>query len=103
MANRYDFYLMPRSPRWPRQVKYVYIGDVFKAKMPVTVTCDSHYCTCLSYLGWRYSDRIISIGQGKLIRRDIAGVIMHYITLNIANVNIALRFVNTGNLGWRFR
>jgi len=29
----------------------VYIGDVFKAKMSVTVTHDSHYCTCLGHLG----------------------------------------------------
>ncbi len=40
--------------------------------MLATVTSDSHYCTCLGQLGWRDTDRIISIlccaaqgGQGK--------------------------------------
>ncbi len=42
------------------------------AKLSVTATCDSHYCTCLGHLGWHNTDRIISIfcctirgGQGK--------------------------------------
>ncbi len=46
-------------------LKLVYIGDVYKAKMFMTATCDSHYCTCLGHLGWCNTDRIVSIGQGK--------------------------------------
>ncbi len=49
------------------------------AKPSATVT---HDCTCLGHLG-RYD------GQDKFILHDIAGVIMHNIALNIANVNLA--------------
>jgi hypothetical protein len=39
----------------------VSIGNVFKAKMPATVTRACHYCTCLGHLGWCNTDRTISI------------------------------------------
>jgi hypothetical protein len=39
----------------------VYIVFQFKAITLVTVTGDSHYCTCLSHLGQRDTDRIVSI------------------------------------------
>ncbi len=39
----------------------VYIGVVFKVIMPVTATCDSHYCTFLGHLGCCDRDMIISI------------------------------------------
>jgi len=28
----------------------IYIGEVCKAKLSLTVTCDSHYCTCPGHL-----------------------------------------------------
>jgi hypothetical protein len=52
-------------------------------------TRQSRDCTCLGHLGQCDTDRIISIGQGKYIGRDIAGVIMCDISLNFANVNSA--------------
>ncbi len=56
-------------------------------KLSATATLD---CTCLGHLGQLDIDRIISIGQGKLIRCDIACDIACDIVLNIANVNSAL-------------
>ncbi len=50
------------------------------AKLLATATRD---CTCLGHLG-HYD------GQSKYIQRDIEGVIVRDITLNIANVNWAL-------------
>jgi hypothetical protein len=41
------------------------IGNVLKAKTPVTATCDSHYYTCLGHLGRHDTDRNISIDQAK--------------------------------------
>jgi hypothetical protein len=35
-----------------------------RQKTPATVTCDSHYCTCLGHFGQPDTERIISIGQG---------------------------------------
>jgi len=43
---------------------------------------ETHDCTCLGHLGQYKS-------QGKYIQHYIAGVIMHNIALNIANVNLA--------------
>ncbi len=68
-----------------RPLWIVYIGVVFKVIMLATATHDSHYCTCLGLLGHCDKDTIISIGQGKYVRCDIAWDI----TLNIANVNTA--------------
>ncbi len=59
--------------------------------MPVTATSDSHYCTCLGPLGRRDTDRIISIGKGKYIRRNITGIIVRDIALYFANVNDPLK------------
>ncbi len=36
------------------------IGNVFKAKIPVTALHGSHYCTCLGHLGQHDRYRIIS-------------------------------------------
>ncbi len=47
-------------------LSHVSIGNVFKVKMQVTVTCDNHYCTFFGHLGHHNTDRIISIGQGLL-------------------------------------
>jgi hypothetical protein len=47
------------------------------AKLSATAT---HDCTCLGHLG-QYD------GQGKYIQRDIAGIIVRNIALNMANVN----------------
>jgi hypothetical protein len=76
----------------------VNFGDVFKAKMLVTATCDSHYCTCLGHLGQRNTDRIISISliwprqiRKATLWRFFAGIIV----LNSANVNMPLRLVHT--------
>jgi hypothetical protein len=49
----------------------------------MTVTHDSHYCTCLGPLV-----RIDS--QGKYIKCNIAGAIVRDIAISIANVNTAL-------------
>ncbi len=38
--------------RYPKHESRVSISDVFKAKKPVTATCDIHYCTCPGNLGW---------------------------------------------------
>ncbi len=32
--------------------RLVYLGDDFKANMLVTMTSESHYCTCPGHLGW---------------------------------------------------
>jgi hypothetical protein len=32
-------------------LRLVYIGNVFKAKMPAAATHDSQYCTCPGHLG----------------------------------------------------
>jgi hypothetical protein len=61
----------------------VYIGIIFKLILLATATRDSHYCTCLCHLGQ-------IDGQGKYIQSDIAGIIVHDIALNIANVNSAM-------------
>jgi len=58
---------------------------------PVISRCNITFLTCLGNLGWRDTGRFISIGQGKLIRHDIAGVIAPNIMLNFANVNSALQ------------
>jgi hypothetical protein len=58
--------------------------------MLASATCDNHYCTCPGYLGQHNTDRIVSIGQGKKIRRDIAGFIVCSFAPDIANVNTAL-------------
>ncbi len=58
--------------------------------MLASATCDNHYCTCPGYLGQHDTARIVYIGQGKKIRRDIAGALVCDFTLNIANVNTAL-------------
>ncbi len=73
--------------------------------MPATVTRDNHHCTCLGHLGRRDTDRIISVGQGKYIWCDIAGIIVRYShrqlfldiygysALNFANVNDPIEMV----------
>jgi len=66
----------------------MYVGDVFKAKMPATATSESHYCTCLGHLGWRNTNRIVSIGQGMQGRHGIMDNIASVIGLNFANVNM---------------
>jgi hypothetical protein len=38
-------------------LRLVYIGDVFKVKMPATGTWDSHYYTCPGHLGRRDKNR----------------------------------------------
>jgi hypothetical protein len=58
------------------------------SKLLATVTRD---CTCLGHLGQQDTDRIISIGQGKCIRRNITGIIVHHIVLNFTNVNLGLK------------
>jgi hypothetical protein len=42
-------------------VKVVFTLAKFRAITTATATCDSHYCTCLGYLGQRDMDMIISI------------------------------------------
>jgi hypothetical protein len=54
------------------------------AKLSAIATHDSHYSSCLGHLGQYH-------GQGKYIQRNIVGVIVGDITLNIANVNSALK------------
>jgi hypothetical protein len=66
----------------------VYIGVVLKAIMLATATCDSHYCTCLGHLGRCDRDRIISIGQGKKIRCNIALDIMFDIANVVASLSV---------------
>jgi hypothetical protein len=63
----------------------VNIDVVFKAIALATAAHDSQYCTCLGHLGLYDRDRIISIGQGKEMRRNNA----RDIVLNITNVNRA--------------
>jgi hypothetical protein len=59
----------------------VYIGNVFKAKMPATATRDRHYCTCLGHLGQRTKNSKDRAAQGV----SVAGVMM----LTFANGNTA--------------
>jgi hypothetical protein len=49
---------------WNLALSRVFMGNVFKAQMPVTATLDIHYCTCLGHLRWCDTEKIISIGQG---------------------------------------
>jgi hypothetical protein len=50
---------------------------------------DCHDSTCLGHLRQCDTDRIISVGQGEYIRRNIMGVIVRNIPLNFANVSSA--------------
>ncbi len=42
-------------------LRFLYNGNVFKAKTLMTVTRDSHNSTCLGHLWQRDRDRVISI------------------------------------------
>ncbi len=59
-----------------------------------SVTCDSHYCTCLGHLGQRDTDRIISIlchvpqgGQAKYSSDCHVSLSLTVSLTNFANVN----------------
>ncbi len=93
-------------PKWPRQVQphdchmsmlpTVLLTNVANGNDPLHVKDHLHWrhllakpsatvthdCTCLGHLGQYKS-------QGEYIQHYIAGVIMHNIALNIANVNSA--------------
>jgi hypothetical protein len=57
--------------------------------MPAISRCGIAFLSCFGHLGWLDTDRIVSIGQGKKIRGNIARDIARNVTLNIANVNTA--------------
>ncbi len=111
-----------RSARWPRQVckhSAVFTFWKFIAIKLVTVTRDTHHCSCLGYLGRHNTDRIVSIschaaqgGQGKnmlcrcsqrFYQNNIANPndpllhcnIMGINVLNFANVNTTLTSIYT--------
>jgi hypothetical protein len=81
----------------------MYIDNVFKAKMPVTATHDSHYCTCLGHLWWRKENRNnpISVAPPKGAKASTIVTVashchQHFCLKNIANVHGALDYKQDG-------
>jgi hypothetical protein len=62
--------------------------------MLVTATSDSHHCSCFGHLGWRDTDRIVSISccitQGGLGKYCFMSLLLMVSLTNFANVNDTL-------------
>ncbi len=61
----------------------IYGVSIFKVKMTVTATCDSHYCACLGHLGWRNTNRNDPNCHSKERRHNIA----YFLPTNFTSVH----------------
>jgi hypothetical protein len=72
-------------------VKAVFTLAEFIEITPVTVTSDTHHCSCLGHLGLRDTDRIVSIScriaQGGLGKNILCRCRWRFCQNNITNVN----------------
>jgi hypothetical protein len=71
--------------------KLVSNGNVFEVKMPLTVTRDSHYCTCLGHLGWRrYTNRndpiSVALPKVAMASRKAKTLVILWCDITVANV-----------------
>jgi hypothetical protein len=66
------------------EIRRISIGEVFKSKMAVTASHDSHYCTCLYLLGRcdTYRNDPICIAPPKVAKASIKSVAVVDISVN---------------------